>query len=111
VVVPLEQRDVDQEAIAAAVSTAEQRLVLALAAIHAARPLAIRSLRLDDLDLGNRRMTSGRVHPPAGRTHLPRPARLPHLPAGALAQHRQPARAHHPAHRQRDRADQPRPLR
>ncbi len=47
--VPLEQRDVDQ-AVAAAVSTAEQRLVLALAAIHTVRPLAIRSLRLDDLD-------------------------------------------------------------
>jgi len=49
VLVPLEQRDVDQ-AVAAAVSTAEQRLVLALAAIHTVRPLAIRSLRLDDLD-------------------------------------------------------------
>jgi integrase len=64
VLVPLEQRDVDQAVAAAAASTAEQRLVLALAAIHAARPLAIRSLLLDDLDLGNRRLTiAGRTRP------------------------------------------------
>jgi integrase len=39
-------------------------LVLALAAVHAARPGAIRRLQLDDLDIGNRRLTiDGRVRP------------------------------------------------
>jgi integrase len=40
------------------------RLVLALAAIHAARPKAIRELQVDDIDLGNRRLTiAGRARP------------------------------------------------
>jgi integrase len=34
-----------------------QRLVVALAAVHAARPKAIRELTLDDIDLPNRRIT------------------------------------------------------
>jgi integrase len=60
--VPLQQRDVDQ-AVAAA-NTPEQRLVVALAAIHAARPQASRGLRLDDLDLGDRRLSiAGRTRP------------------------------------------------
>ena len=40
----------------AAISPA-QRLIVALAAIHAARPGAIRQLTLEDLDLPNRRIT------------------------------------------------------
>lgn len=40
------------------------RLILALAAVHAARPKAIRRLQLDDLDIGNRRLViDGRVRP------------------------------------------------
>ena len=40
------------------------RLVLALAAIHAARPKAIRELQLDDINLGDRRLTiAGRTRP------------------------------------------------
>jgi integrase len=34
-----------------------QQLIVALAAVHAARPAAIRHLTLDDLDLPNRRIT------------------------------------------------------
>jgi integrase len=41
---------------AAAAVTPAARLILALAAVHAARPGAIRRLRLDDIDLGNRRL-------------------------------------------------------
>lgn len=38
--------------------------MLALAAVHAARPKAIRELQLDDVDLGNRRLTiAGRIRP------------------------------------------------
>ena len=40
------------------------RLVLALAAIHAARPKAIRELQLGDISLGDRRLTiAGRTRP------------------------------------------------
>jgi hypothetical protein len=40
------------------------RLVLALAAVHAARSGAIRRLQLDNLDIGNRKLTiDGRVRP------------------------------------------------
>jgi hypothetical protein len=37
--------------------TPAQRLTIALAAVHAARPTAIRELTLDDIDLPNRRIT------------------------------------------------------
>lgn len=62
VLVPLRQREVDQ---ATAMTTAPAlRLILALAAVHAARSAAIRELRLDDVDLGNRRLViAGRVRP------------------------------------------------
>jgi hypothetical protein len=51
------------DAIAAA-TTPAARLVLALAAVHAARSGAIRALRLDDVDLGNRRLViAGRIRP------------------------------------------------
>ena len=59
---PLGQADVDQAAGAAATPTA--RLVLVLAAVHAARTGAIRAAQLDDVDLGNRRLIiAGRVRP------------------------------------------------
>ena len=59
---PLGQADVDHAAGAAATPTA--RLVLVLAAVHAARTGAIRAAQLDDVDLGNRRLIiAGRVRP------------------------------------------------
>ncbi|GGP00073.1 hypothetical protein [Wenjunlia tyrosinilytica] len=48
----------------AAVTHPADRLILALAAVHAARPGAMRRLLLDDLDIGNRRLTiDGRTRP------------------------------------------------
>ncbi|MBX7556306.1 hypothetical protein K1Y78_52690 [Streptomyces sp. tea 10] len=48
----------------AAVTHPADRLILALAAVHAARPGAIRRLQLNDLDIGNRRLTiDGRTRP------------------------------------------------
>ncbi|MFI6423181.1 hypothetical protein ACIBG6_38120 [Streptomyces sp. NPDC050842] len=42
-----------------------RRLVLVLAAVHAARVAQIATLMLDDVDLGNRRLTiAGRARPP-----------------------------------------------
>jgi hypothetical protein len=52
---PLQPADISQ-ATAAAVTPAA-RLAVALAAVHAARPKAIRELHLTDADLGNRRLT------------------------------------------------------
>jgi hypothetical protein len=47
-----------------AASTPQSRVCVALAAVHAARPAQIRALQLDDLDLGNRRITiSGHARP------------------------------------------------
>jgi hypothetical protein len=52
------------ETVTAAASTPVVRVVVALAAVHAARPHAIRTLRLDDVDLGNRRITvAGHLRP------------------------------------------------
>jgi hypothetical protein len=46
------------------------RLVVALAAVHAARPGAIRVLHLDNVDLANRRLTiAGRPRPLDELTH------------------------------------------
>lgn len=47
-----------------AATTPAARIALALAAVHAARPEAIRTLRLDDVDLGNRRLTIDSVTRP-----------------------------------------------
>lgn len=62
IILPLGVDDIDQ-----AVSAAQgplDRLLLALAAIHAARTQAIRELQIDDIDLGNRRLTiAGRTRP------------------------------------------------
>ncbi|MER7690881.1 hypothetical protein [Streptomyces sp. NPDC097610] len=52
----LVQADID-EAIATA-TTPDIRLVVALAAVHAARPKMIRTMQLDDVDLGDRRTPS-----------------------------------------------------
>jgi integrase len=57
IIQPLSQDDVDQAAEGA--TTPGARLGLVLAAMHAARVKAIRELRLDDIDLGNRRITIG----------------------------------------------------
>lgn len=54
---PLPQADIDQ-AIGVAVKP-HIRAIIALAAVHAARPNAIRSLLLRDVDLPNRRITIG----------------------------------------------------
>ena len=62
IIQPLSQEEVDQAAEAAATPAA--RLVLVLAAMHAARVKAIREIRLDDIDLGNRRIViGGRARP------------------------------------------------
>ncbi|MGJ6966953.1 tyrosine-type recombinase/integrase [Streptosporangium sp. G11] len=57
VILPLTPGDIDH-AVATA-TTPAIRLILALAAVHAARPKMIRDLRLDDVDLGNHRVTIG----------------------------------------------------
>ncbi len=107
VLLPLDQAHLD-EAVAAA-TTPEERLVLALAAVHAARRVDICTLTLDDIDLGNRRLVIN------GRSRhlddLTRQALLDYLAYRRvpLAQHRQLPPAHQPAHRQRDRSDQHRP--
>jgi integrase len=57
VIQPLSQDEVDKAAEAAATPAA--RLVMVLAAMHAARVKAIREILLDDVDLGNRRIVIG----------------------------------------------------
>jgi len=47
------------EALAEHATTPPQRLVLALTAVHAARPMALRALALEDVDPPNRRITIG----------------------------------------------------
>jgi hypothetical protein len=62
IIQPLSQDEVDQAAKAAATPAA--RLALVLAAMHAARPKAIRELLPGDVDLGNHRLTiGGRTRP------------------------------------------------
>ena len=59
---PLRPAEMDQAASAALTPAA--RLAVALAAVHAARPRAIRELHLGDIDLGNRRLIiAGRARP------------------------------------------------
>jgi hypothetical protein len=52
--IPLRPNEIE-EALTAA-TTPAARLAIALAAVHAARPKAIRLMRLDDVDTGNRRL-------------------------------------------------------
>jgi hypothetical protein len=62
VIQPLPSDNVGQAV--AAVATPADRLILALAAIHAARPRTIRELPLDDVDLGDRRLVlAGHARP------------------------------------------------
>ncbi|MFD9534705.1 hypothetical protein [Streptomyces sp. NPDC060010] len=62
VLLPLEPHEV--RAAVDAATTPAARLALALAAVHAARPKAVRELQLDDVDLGNRRLVlAGRARP------------------------------------------------
>ena len=68
IIQPLSQEEAGQAAEAA--TTPEARLGLVLAAMHAARVKAIREIRLDDVDLGNRRIViGGRVRPLDDLTH------------------------------------------
>lgn len=63
---PVWQRLSDDEIAAAieAADTPQAKLCVVLAAVHAARPGHIRALQLDDVDLGNRRITiAGRPRP------------------------------------------------
>jgi integrase len=53
----LPMTDAEIRAVERVAISPAQRLIVALAAIHAARPGAIRHLTLDDLDLPNRRIT------------------------------------------------------
>ena len=53
----LPMTDAEIRAVEQAAASPAQRLIVALAAIHAARWAAIRDLTLDDLDLANRRIT------------------------------------------------------
>ena len=65
---PLDQGEVDQAVEAA--TTPAARLVLVLAALHAARKAAIKAVQLEDVDLGNRRLTiAGRTRPIDELTH------------------------------------------
>lgn len=65
---PLEPAQIQRTA--AGVTGSADRLILALAAVHAARPGAIRALRLDEVDLGDRRLTiAGRPRPLDDLTH------------------------------------------
>ncbi|MDP8961945.1 MAG: hypothetical protein M3N32_10065 [Actinomycetota bacterium] len=61
-ILPLPPEQIAEAVDAAATPAA--RLALALAAVHAARPKAIRELQLDDVDLGNRRLIiAGQLRP------------------------------------------------
>ncbi|MGW4739181.1 hypothetical protein [Nocardia xishanensis] len=62
IIIPLRGNQINDATQAA--TTPPARIALALAAVHAARPEAIRTLRLDDIDLGNRRLTIGSVTRP-----------------------------------------------
>jgi hypothetical protein len=74
---PLDQSDVDQAARTA--TTPLTRLVLLLAAVHAARKTALITSQLNDVDLGNRRLTlAGRTHPMDKLTHPILPEWLDH---------------------------------
>ena len=63
-VLPLTAEEI--RAVQQAAETPAQRLAIALAAVHAARPKAIRELALDDIDLPNRRITIAGHRQPLG---------------------------------------------
>ncbi|MEU2588798.1 hypothetical protein ABZ612_39530 [Streptomyces avermitilis] len=83
------------QAVAGA-TTPDIKLITALAAVHAARPKMIRTMQLDDVDLGNGRITvAGHVRP---LDDLTRQAVLDWL------DHRQPTPADRPEDGRRTRA-------
>ncbi|GGV36320.1 hypothetical protein [Streptomyces spectabilis] len=87
----------------AAALTPAARLVLALAAVHAARVAQIAAFVLDDVDLGNRRSTiAGRARPLDELT-LKLPDGLAGPPASPVAEHREPPPADQQPDRQPDR--------
>ncbi|MEV6653696.1 hypothetical protein [Streptomyces sp. NPDC051219] len=57
VIQSLDQADIDTTIDTA--TTPDLRLIIALASVHAARPKTIRTMQLEDADLGNRRITVG----------------------------------------------------
>jgi hypothetical protein len=68
IVLPMSDQDI--HAIQQAAASPAQRLVVALAAVYAARPKAVRDLTLDDVDLPNRRITiAGHSQPLGDLTH------------------------------------------
>ena len=93
------------EAVAAA-ATPQARLCLVLAAVHAARPGAIRALQLDDADLGSRRLRLAGTDRPMGELTCKVAARVARVPAAPLAAHRQPAPADQQGKRPAPRASQ-----
>jgi hypothetical protein len=74
---------------------------------------AIRRLRLDGLDMGNRKLTNRRPCPALGRPHRARPPRVAGLSAPPLARHRPSSPAdqqvHSPGHRPSHRPGLPHP--
>ena len=84
VIQSLDQTDIDE--VIAAAAGPDLRLIVALAAVHAARPKTIRTMQLGDVDCGNRRITvGGHVHPlddGQGTTiRVPYDEQVPGLPA------------------------------
>ena len=63
--------DAEIQAVEQALTRPAQRLIVAQAAVHAARWAAIRDLTLDDVDLPNRRITIAGHPPGARRAHPP----------------------------------------
>jgi integrase len=84
--IPMTQAEI--HAVERVVVNPAQRLIVALAAVHAARPAAIRHLRIDDLDLPNRRITI------AG--HTQRLGELPHRALRVWLDHRRATWPHTP---------------
>src|SRR5450759_3512690 len=102
----LPMTDAEVQAVTQIAVNPPQRLIIALAAIHAARPASIRNLMLDDLDRPNRRITlAGHTQRPR-RADPPRTANLARPPPRHLAAHTQPARPDLAENRLGSRADQ-----
>lgn len=102
----LPMTDAEIRAVEQVAGNPAQRLIIALAAVHAARPAAIRQLLLDDLDLPNRRITIAGHTQTARRADPPCPASLARPAPHRLAAHAQPARADLPGDRPRGRGHQ-----
>jgi integrase len=98
VLVPLAPEQLQDTAQTA--TTPAARVALALAAVHAARPKAIRTLQLSDVDLGNRRLTiTGVTRPLDELTHrllTYRRQRWPHTANPHLIINKQTASNTHP---------------